>query len=112
MTFTPGSVSNAARTLKAAWNTLTRSKSEKGRKDFCIFVRGIACRNTGKATERRCNVVDERAKVELEGGGWFWFYVCGECHGFIKTGQETCPYCERRLIWNESEKNVDCRAML
>lgn len=57
-------------------------------------------------------MVDERAEVELEGGGWFWFYVCGECHGFVKPGAEICPHCKERLVWNGHEKNVNCRPML
>ena len=108
LTFTSESVSNAAKNLKAAWNTLTRSKSEKGRKDICISVRGIAFRNTGTNTERVHDMEEQRteetAKVEMvgiEGSGWYWWFVCEGCRSIVKAGQEVCLCCERRLIWND-----------
>lgn len=39
------------------------------------------------------------AEVEIEGGGHNWFYVCGECHGFVKLPWVYCPGCGRRLKW-------------
>ena len=90
----------------------TRSKSEKGHKDIYTFVRGVACNCGGNCTGRRFDMVDERALVDLDGGGWFWYFVCDECRTPVHTGAERYPYCERLLIWNGKEKNVDCRAML
>ena len=38
---------------------------------------------------------------EIEGGGWNYFYVCSECHGFVNWHQDPCPHCGWRLNWNE-----------
>lgn len=42
--------------------------------------------------------MDENRKVihteaELEGHGWCWYPVCGECHGPLRDGEEECPHC-------------------
>lgn len=39
------------------------------------------------------------AMVEYEGGGWHWWYVCGECHGTISQSDEVCPHCKCKLLW-------------
>lgn len=41
----------------------------------------------------------EPVPVELEGGGWNWWYVCGECHAAVGTGDKTCKSCKRKLSW-------------
>lgn len=41
------------------------------------------------------------AVPEIEGGHWNYFYVCSECHGYIKWKEKICPYCKRRINWNE-----------
>lgn len=43
----------------------------------------------------------EPVPVELEGGGWSWWYVCGECHTAINAGDKFCRECGRPLIWEE-----------
>lgn len=42
---------------------------------------------------------EDAVEPELEGGGHFWWYVCGECHGIVADGVEHCMWCRRRLIW-------------
>ena len=37
-------------------------------------------------------------QVETEGGGSTWWYVCGECHTAIDTGDRYCRQCGRPLI--------------
>ena len=46
---------------------------------------------------------EKTAEVEIEGGGWNWFYVCGECHSLVDSGQERCRQCGRRLIWDDRQ---------
>ena len=38
--------------------------------------------------------------VDLEGGGWNWWYVCEECHGQVDTKDKICPHCKSPLDWN------------
>lgn len=45
--------------------------------------------------------MDEEAEVEIEGGGWSWWFVCEECHAAVDPTQKTCPVCGRRLKWEE-----------
>ena len=33
--------------------------------------------------------------VEMEGGGYNWFEVCGECHGAVDPSWKFCPECGR-----------------
>ena len=40
------------------------------------------------------------AAVEIEGGGWNWWYVCEECHGPVDTKDKICPHCKSPLDWN------------
>ena len=91
------------KSLNVDGNTLTRFYCAVT--DICGSVRGSAC---GSTKERRVDMNE----AELEGAGWYWFYVCGECRGVIKPGEEICPHCKERLIWNGSEKNVNCRPVL
>ena len=37
---------------------------------------------------------------EIEGDRWSWFYVCGECHGYVSTEDEYCRHCGREIKWN------------
>lgn len=39
------------------------------------------------------------ATVEMEGGGWTWYYVCSECHGAIDTKDKVCPHCKSVISW-------------
>ena len=32
-------------------------------------------------------------KMEIEGGGLTWWYVCPECHGAIDDGDKFCRHC-------------------
>lgn len=51
------------------------------------------------------NEAEEEKKlvpVDLEGGGWNWWYVCEECHGQVDTKDEICPHCKSRLDWSGS----------
>ena len=32
-------------------------------------------------------------EAELEGSGYSWYIVCGECHGPLRDGVEECPNC-------------------
>lgn len=41
-----------------------------------------------------------KAEVEIEGGGWNWWYVCEECHGQVDTKDKICPHCKSPLDWN------------
>ena len=41
----------------------------------------------------------KEAEVEPEGGGTFWFHVCGECRTAINRWDKYCHECGRRLIW-------------
>ena len=49
----------------------------------------------GKAEE------DDRGPVEpeIEGGGSYYVFVCGECHTLLKRKQERCPECGRKILW-------------
>ena len=38
------------------------------------------------------------AEVEIEGGGWSWFYICGDCHGAVEYKAEKCG-CGAKLDW-------------
>lgn len=40
------------------------------------------------------------AEPEIEGdpGNGYW-YVCPDCHGYLKWHEESCPHCGRRLNW-------------
>lgn len=48
-------------------------------------------------------MIEEKKKpaaVEMEGGGWNWWYVCEECHGAVDTKDKTCPHCKSPLDWS------------
>ena len=36
---------------------------------------------------------------EIEGGGHTWFFVCGECHGAIDSGDRFCKHCGQEIDW-------------
>lgn len=56
----------------------------------------------------------EPVPVELEGGGWSWWYVCGECHTAINARDRFCQECGRPLDWSgvtlrkRDENESDC----
>ena len=35
------------------------------------------------------------AEIEMEGGGTYWYSVCGECHGIIDDNDLFCKHCGR-----------------
>lgn len=39
--------------------------------------------------------------AEIEGGGHTWFYVCGECHGAIDSGDRFCKHCGQAVSWQD-----------
>ena len=42
--------------------------------------------------------------VEIEGDARStWFYVCGECHSAVDTGDKYCHECGRRIIWDDGK---------
>ena len=43
---------------------------------------------------------EKSVPVEIEGGGWTWWYVCSECHGAIDPGVDICPHCKHKLDWS------------
>ena len=43
---------------------------------------------------------EQESKVEIEGGGSTWCYVCGECHTSVSPYAKYCRECGRRLIWD------------
>ena len=36
---------------------------------------------------------------DIEGGGYNWWYVCGECHGNITDRMKYFPWCGRKAVW-------------
>ena len=36
-------------------------------------------------------------KSDMEGGGLFWFEVCGECHLILQSEWKFCPECGRGI---------------
>lgn len=44
--------------------------------------------------------IRKRAEVEREGGGYTWWYVCGECHGAVNYMADICPHCDAVLSWD------------
>ena len=36
-------------------------------------------------------------ETELEGGGYNWWHVCGDCHGAIDQNDNYCKHCGRRI---------------
>lgn len=39
--------------------------------------------------------------AELEGGGYSWWWVCGDCHGTIRYGEKICRHCGVKVEWDE-----------
>ena len=39
--------------------------------------------------------------AEIEGGGYTWFHVCGECHGIIDREDKFCKHCGNAVSWSE-----------
>lgn len=37
--------------------------------------------------------MDKPQKIEIEGGGSCWWYVCPECHGTIDLSDHFCRHC-------------------
>lgn len=44
-----------------------------------------------------------KVEAEIEGGGNYWWYVCGECHCVVRYKIPTCPCCKNELIWDGCE---------
>jgi hypothetical protein len=40
--------------------------------------------------------------AEMEGGGKLWYFVCGECHGFIDTSDKYCRHCGHVIDWGKA----------
>lgn len=47
------------------------------------------------------NIFDHIAIPEIEGDPWngYW-YVCSECHGYLKWHEDPCPHCGWRVNWH------------
>ena len=47
------------------------------------------------------NAVDylKPVEIDMEGGGAFWFAVCGECHLILQREWKFCPACGRGVKW-------------
>ena len=65
-----------------------------------------AGRASGVAVWAGCNVIEitnpedlEPMEPEMEGAGYSWFYVCGDCHGAIDYRAEKCRHCGRPVRW-------------
>ena len=43
----------------------------------------------------------DTVQPELEGGGWNWWYVCEECHGYLEWRAERCSGCGKKVVWDE-----------
>ena len=43
----------------------------------------------------------EPLPAEFEGGGYTWFYVCGDCHGQIDERDAYCRHCGRKVKWEK-----------
>ena len=39
----------------------------------------------------------DHVETELEGGGYNWWHVCGDCHGAIDQNDNYCKHCGRRI---------------
>lgn len=55
-------------------------------------------------SEDRKNDIQEEKNMpvepEIEGDRWNWFYVCGECHGYIDWKEKVCRHCGRVVDWD------------
>ena len=40
-----------------------------------------------------------KVEAELEGGGWYWFYVCSECRTILNSGEKICHGCKGEIVW-------------
>ena len=38
-------------------------------------------------------------EIEGDPGNGYW-YVCGECHGYLKWHEDPCPHCGWRVNWH------------
>lgn len=38
-------------------------------------------------------------EIEGDPGNGYW-YVCGECHGYLKWHEDPCPHCGWRINWH------------
>ena len=36
-------------------------------------------------------------EIEIEGGGWNWWFVCPECHGAVDQEDSVCRHCGQAL---------------
>ena len=45
----------------------------------------------------------EPVEPELEGGGYTWWTVCGDCHGSIDVSDNFCKHCGRRIKHEKTE---------
>lgn len=63
---------------------------------YTIFSIADVSRKAAEELERLIPV-----KRELEGGGYRWFFVCEECHGYVGTTDKFCRHCGHPL---EEEK--------
>lgn len=48
--------------------------------------------------------MDDCVEVEFEGGGWYWFLVCSECHGVLTGNEKNCPNCKKPIKYFDKEK--------
>lgn len=48
--------------------------------------------------------MDDCVEVEFEGGGWYWFLVCSECHGILTGNEKNCPNCKKPIKYFDKEK--------
>ena len=49
--------------------------------------------------EARELIKEKHSKAELEGGGYNWWHVCGECHGAINDNDNYCKHCGAKVDW-------------
>lgn len=41
-----------------------------------------------------------RMEPELEGGGFTWWFVCPECHGYLPKRSLKCLHCGAEIDWS------------
>lgn len=66
-----------------------------GKQSYQLFKASECCDESIKEMKKH-----EPVEAEIEGGGFNWWYVCGECHTAINPRIHYCPECGHHILWD------------
>ena len=85
-------ISRLKELAKLGIDLATFLRTEAPETSFFYFQMAEACKDAAKELEKQIP-----QEMEMEGGGYNWWYVCPDCHGAIDSKDHFCRYCGKTV---------------